>query len=276
LPIRRPQAMNALNDEINNEILAILETYADDDSVRGFVLTGYGKKAFSAGADIGKFPDLLGDSEASIQFSKNCAKLQCYIDTMKKPVIAALNGMALGGGLEVAIRCHAIVAMKGINIQLPEISLGILPGIGGCVVPYRRWPEGAALFHQMITVGKPINSQMAKEIGMVSELADNFNDLISIAITQINKHQGLTPSVTDGPVNLPAFEDLSHPKSGQLILSKEAVDVTVNTIIEAAKVNTLAEALDIGYKGFGSIACTDAAKEGISSFLEKRKPEFSH
>jgi len=275
ITIRRPQAMNALNDEINNEILEILKTYADDDSVKGFVLTGYGKKAFSAGADIGKFPDLLGDSAASIEFSKNCAQLQCYIDQMKKPVIAALNGMALGGGLEVAIRCHSIVAMKDINIQLPEISLGILPGIGGCVVPYRRWPEGAALFHQMITLGKPINSQMAKEIGMVSELADNFTDLIKLAIAEIALHQNSTPAVTPGPIELPEFDTMEQPMSGKLALSKEAVAVTVNTIKAGAKVETLSEALEIGYKGFGTIACTSAAKEGISSFLEKRKPEFT-
>lgn len=274
ITIRRPQAMNALNDEINDEILTILEQYANDDSVKGFVITGYGKKAFSAGADIGKFPDLLGDSSASIQFSKDCAKLQCYIDNMTKPVIAALNGMALGGGLEVAIRCHSIVAIKDVNIQLPEISLGILPGIGGCVVPYRRWPEGAELFHQMITLGKPINSQMAKDIGMVAEVADSFPELIEIAIAEVGNYQGSTPSVVDGPVNLPAFLNLEQPMSGKQILSKEAVNVTVNTIKEGAAANNLSDALEIGYKGFGAIACTAAAKEGISAFLEKRKPVF--
>ncbi|MCP3673786.1 MAG: 3-hydroxyacyl-CoA dehydrogenase/enoyl-CoA hydratase family protein [Gammaproteobacteria bacterium] len=275
ITVRRPQAMNALNDEINDEILAILEEYANDDSVKGFVITGYGKKAFSAGADIGKFPDLLGDSDASIAFSKDCAKLQCYIDQMTKPVIAALNGMALGGGLEVAIRCHSLVAIKGVNIQLPEITLGILPGIGGCVVPYRRWPKGAELFHQMITLGKPMSAEEAKSIGMVAGIAETFPELITIAIAEIDKHLGKTPSVLDGPVILPPFADLSNPMAGKLALSKEAVNVTMNTIKEGATASNLSTALEIGYKGFGSIACTEAAKEGISSFLEKRKPVFT-
>ncbi|MBN2124021.1 MAG: enoyl-CoA hydratase/isomerase family protein, partial [Deltaproteobacteria bacterium] len=148
--IRRPQAMNAINPEINNEILSVLETYEKDPSVKGFVITGYGKSAFSAGADIGRFPEVLGSHEDSVQYAKACADVQLAMDRMEKPVVAAINGMALGGGLEVAIRCHAMVAARNATFQFPEITLGILPAIGGCIVPYRRWPQGAALFHEML------------------------------------------------------------------------------------------------------------------------------
>ncbi len=275
ITIRRPQVMNALNDEINDEILEILKAHTDDDSVKGFVLTGYGKRAFSAGADIGKFPEMLGDSQASIEYARTCAKLQCYIDQMHKPVIAALNGMALGGGLEVAIRCHSIVAIKDVNIQLPEITLGILPGIGGCVVPYRRWPGGASLFHQMITLGKPINSQMAKKVGMVTELADNFPELIDKAIAQVSKHQSTTPVISESPVAIPDFEDCDNPVNGNLALSKTAINVIKKTIMAGAKADSLSEALEIGYQGFGSIACKPAAKEGIGAFLTRKKPVFT-
>jgi enoyl-CoA hydratase/3-hydroxyacyl-CoA dehydrogenase len=118
ITIRRPQAMNALNDEITDEILSVLKDNADNPAVKGFVITGYGNAAFSAGADIGRFPEMLGDSEASVQYTRECAKVQEYMDHMAKPVVAAVNGLALGGGLEVAIRCHSIIATK--NARLPR------------------------------------------------------------------------------------------------------------------------------------------------------------
>ncbi|MBT8372013.1 MAG: 3-hydroxyacyl-CoA dehydrogenase/enoyl-CoA hydratase family protein, partial [Deltaproteobacteria bacterium] len=186
ITLRRPQAMNALNDEMTNEILGVLEKFADDPAVKGFVITGYGLAAFSAGADIGKFPSMLGDPDASAQYARDCARVQMFMDQMDKPVVAAVNGMALGGGLEVAIRCHSIVATKNAALQFPEISLGILPGIGGCVVPYRKWPQGASLFHDMICLARPLMAAEAAEIGMVTRVADDFPDLISAAIDEVN------------------------------------------------------------------------------------------
>ena len=143
--MRRPEALNAISDEINNEILGVLKKYADDPAVKGFVITGYGNRAFSAGADIGKL-QTLGNFNAAAQYAKDCAEVQLFMDKMKKPIVAAINGMALGGGFEVALRCHGMVATKNAFFQFPEITLGILPGIGGCIVPYRKWPQGAKLF----------------------------------------------------------------------------------------------------------------------------------
>ena len=274
ITIRRPQAMNALNDELTDEILDILNQYADDSAVKGFVITGYGTAAFSAGADIGKFPSMLGDPEASAQYARDCAKVQVFMDQMQKPVVAALNGLAMGGGLEVAIRCHSIVAMENAILQFPEITLGILPGIGGCVVPYRKWPRGAALFHDMICFGKPLTAKEAAEIGMVAGLADNHQRLFQAAIAEVNRLQGKVAGIPEGKVEIPEVSIPDQPMAGRQALSREAVAITARTIQKAVATENLAEALEIGYRGFGEIACTEAAKEGISAFLERRKPEF--
>ncbi|MBU1902543.1 MAG: 3-hydroxyacyl-CoA dehydrogenase/enoyl-CoA hydratase family protein [Proteobacteria bacterium] len=274
ITIRRPQAMNALTDEITDEILSVFKAYNDDPAVRGFVITGYGNSAFSAGADIGKFPGMLGDSEASAQYSRDCAKVQCFMDQMEKPVVAAVNGMALGGGFEVALRCHSIVSVKNAFFQFPEITLGILPGIGGCVVPYRRWPKGAELFHDMICFGRPIKAQEAKDMGMVSRIVDEHADLIGAAMEEVNKLQGNITRIPDGKISIPEITIPEAPMAGKQPLSREAVSITARAVKDAAAVERFADALEIGYRGFGEIACTDAAREGITAFLEKRRPEF--
>ncbi|MFH1630146.1 MAG: enoyl-CoA hydratase/isomerase family protein, partial [Pseudomonadota bacterium] len=274
ITIRRPQAMNALTDEITDEILSVFKAYHDDPAVRGFVITGYGNSAFSAGADIGKFPGMLDDSEASAQYSRDCAKVQCFMDQMEKPVVAAVNGMALGGGFEVALRCHSIVSVKNAFFQFPEITLGILPGIGGCVVPYRRWPKGAELFHDMICFGRPIKAQEAKDMGMVSRIVDEHADLIGAAMEEVNKLQGNITRIPDGKISIPEITIPEAPMAGKQPLSREAVSITARAVKDAAAVERFADALEIGYRGFGEIACTDAAREGITAFLEKRRPEF--
>jgi enoyl-CoA hydratase/3-hydroxyacyl-CoA dehydrogenase len=274
ITIRRPQAMNALNDELTDEILGVLKQYSNDPAVKGFVITGYGTAAFSAGADIGKFPSMLGNAAASAQYARDCAKVQVFMDQMAKPVVAALNGLAMGGGLEVAIRCHGIVAMRNAVLQFPEITLGILPGIGGCVVPYRKWPQGAALFHEMICCGTPLSAGDAAEIGMIARLADNHQDLIRAAIEEVENLQGKVTGIPPGKLEIPELVIPDEPKAGKQLLSKEAVAITAQTIQKAAATADLAAALEIGYQGFGEIACSEAAKEGISAFLERRKPDF--
>ena len=274
ITIRRPQAMNALSDDITNEILAVLKENMDNPSVKGFVITGYGNAAFSAGADIGKFPKMLGDSDASVQYAKDCAGVQLFMDQMGKPIVAAINGMALGGGLEVAIRCHSLIATKNALFQFPEITLGILPGIGGCIVPYRKWPDGAALFNEMICFGRPIKAKEAADIGMVTRIADDYSELIKGAVEEVNNLQGRVKRISDAKVDIPEITMPDEPMAGKQPLSKEAVSIVLKTVKDGAAADSFAEALEIGYKGFGEIACTDAAKEGISAFLEKRKPEF--
>jgi enoyl-CoA hydratase/3-hydroxyacyl-CoA dehydrogenase len=274
ITIRRPQAMNALSDEIINEVVAVLEGYASDMAVKGFVLSGYGTRAFSAGADIGRFPETLGNNEAAAQSARDGAVLVEYIGRMEKPIVAAVNGMALGGGLELAMRCHSMVATSNATFQFPEITLGILPGIGGCVIPYRKWPKGAALFNEMICLAKRINTQQAADIGMVAQVSDGYLEMIRAAVAQVHNLQEKLPKVPEGAVDIPDFPIPEEPMAGKLPLSREAIAIAFRTVQSAAAANSLSEALEINYRGSGEIASTDAAKEGITAFLQKRKPEF--
>ena len=274
ITIRRPQAMNAISDEINNEILSVLKDHVDDPDVKGFVITGYGTRAFSAGADIGKFPQTLGDKSAAYQYAKDCAEVQLFMDRMNKPIVAAINGMALGGGLEVALRCHGMVATKNATFQFPEITLGILPGIGGCIVPYRKWPQGAKLFHEMICLARPLNAQEALEIGMVTKIVDDYPGLIRAAVDEVKSLEAKIQRIPDGKVDITEITIPDEPMAGKLPLSKEAITIIEKTMKAGAAAGTFAEALEVGYQGSAEIACTEAAKEGITAFLEKRRPEF--
>jgi enoyl-CoA hydratase/3-hydroxyacyl-CoA dehydrogenase len=274
MTIRRPQAMNALNPEVTGEMLKVMKQNADNPDVKGFVITGYGNSAFSAGADIGKFPEMLGDWDASLQYAKDYAETQLYMDRMEKPIVAAVNGMALGGGLELAIRCHGMVATKNAQFNFPEITLGILPGIGGCIVPYRKWPRGASRFHEMICLGRPIRVPEALEIGMVDESAEDYSDLIIKAVKLTRRLERNIRRIPEGRVEIPPFDLPAQPSAGRLPLSKEVISIAIKTIKDGAAALNLSEALEIGYAGFSTTACTDAAREGITAFLQKRKPEF--
>jgi enoyl-CoA hydratase/3-hydroxyacyl-CoA dehydrogenase len=274
ITIRRPQAMNALRDDIMDELLSVLKEGMESPSVKGFVITGYGNVAFSAGADIGKFPEMLGDKSASAQYARDCAKVQLFMDQMDKPIVAALNGLALGGGLELAIRCHGIVATSHAHLVFPEITLGILPGIGGCVVPYRKWPEGAERFHEMICLGRPLPAKEAADIGMITKISHDYEALIADAVAEVKNLQGKIQRIPEGRIEIPEIKIPEDPAAGNLVLSKEAVALTVKTIQASAAADSLADALEVGYQGFGEIACSDAAKEGITAFLERRMAEF--
>jgi enoyl-CoA hydratase/3-hydroxyacyl-CoA dehydrogenase len=274
ITLRRPEALNAISDEINNEILSVLKENADNPDVKGFAITGYGTRAFSAGADIGKFPQTLGNKAAAAKYARDCSEVQLFMDRMGKPVVAAVNGMALGGGFEIAIRCHSIVATKNAFFQFPEITLGILPGIGGCIVPYRKWPQGAKLFHEMICLARAITAKEALEIGMVSKVVDDIPALIKAAVEEVKNFEGKIPRIPDGNVEIPEFTLPDPPMAGKQPLSREAIAITVKTIKAGAAAETFSEALERGYQGNAEIACTEAAKEGITAFLEKRRPEF--
>jgi enoyl-CoA hydratase/3-hydroxyacyl-CoA dehydrogenase len=272
ITLRRPEALNALHDELTDEILAVIRR--DEESARGFIITGYGPRAFCAGADIGRFPTMLGDAEAAAQYARDCSRLLRHLDGMRKPVVAALNGMALGGGLEVALRCHGIVAMRDAWIQLPEITLGIVPGIGAMVVPYRRWPDAAALFHGMVRQGQRVTAVAAHEHGIIDSLADSYNELIARAVAQVEALAGRIKSPSDTPVMMAPPAAIEAVSANGQRLSAEVLHILDNAILEAAKAKSFADALEIGYRAFGASACTAAAREGIEAFLQRRAPDF--
>jgi 3-hydroxyacyl-CoA dehydrogenase len=275
LTLRRPQAANALSDHTCNEILAELKKGEADSSVKGFVITGYGPKAFCAGADIGGFVATFGNHEKGQALSRGNSKVLEYIDKMNKPVVAALNGLAMGGGTELATRCHSMVAMEKAFMQLPEITLGMIPGMGGVVIPYRKWPKAAAKFHAMIGKSERLTAQEALEIGIVKKTTKTFPELIDAAIAEVNRLQGNIPRIGDGPVEIPAFVVPDAPTAGDLPLSKEILGIIGGIINKAAAAKTLAEALEIAYWGAGDISCAADCKEGVNAFMEKRKPQFA-
>ncbi|HXE48481.1 MAG TPA: 3-hydroxyacyl-CoA dehydrogenase NAD-binding domain-containing protein [Ramlibacter sp.] len=270
--LRRPEALNALHDELTDEILAVIRRHEDDPKVAGFVITGYGTKAFCAGADIGRFPSMLGDAQAAAQYARDCSRLLVHLDHARKPVVAALNGMALGGGFELAIRCHALLADRSAWMQLPEVTLGIVPGIGAMVVPYRRWPNAAPVFHGMLTRGDRLKAVQAQELGIVAEVANGYDELIARAVVRVRALAGRVPAVADAPVAVPPFET-SGAANGKA-LSGTVIGIIERAVTDAAKVPTLQAALEVGYQAFGAVACTAAAREGITAFGERRAPDF--
>ena len=272
--LRRPEAMNALHDEMTDEILAAIRAREADPKVAGFVVTGYGTRAFCAGADIGRFPSLLGDAEAAAQYARDCSRLLVHLDAMTKPVVAAINGLALGGGFELAMRCHGLVATRGAWMQLPEVTLGILPGIGAMVVPYRRWPRAANVFHGMLVRAERLKAAQAQELGVVDTLADDADALLRAALERVRALAGRVERIADAPVAVPAFDGGPARAAGGRALSARVGALIEAAVRDAAAAPSLAAALDIGYRAFGATACTAAAREGIDAFLARREPDF--
>lgn len=269
--IRRPGALNALDDEVNAELLGVLDEFETDPATVGFVITGYGKRAFCAGADISRFPAMLGDEDACIRYARDCSQVLTHLDSMSKPVVAALNGMALGGGLELAFRCHGIVAVTDAWLQLPEATLGIAPGIGGMVIPYRRWPAAASVFHDMLRQASKLSASEAHRLGIIDALADDTGSLLGLAVDRVKQLTADVRSPSQEPVEVPPFSSLTTEDLESEGLSREVVDIIEEAVVEAAAAKRLAEALEIGYSAFAATACTKAAREKITAFVSDGK-----
>jgi enoyl-CoA hydratase/carnithine racemase len=274
ITMRRPQVANALSAYSCDEILAELKKGEKDPKVKGFIITGYGTKAFCAGADISGFIGTLGDHAAGAELSRRNSKVIEYIDQMDKPVVAAVNGLAMGGGMELAMGCHSIVADKKAFFQLPEITLGILPGMGGAVIPYRKWPQAAEIFHGMVGEARRLTCEDARDIGMVKAVTESYSEMIRAAKAEVERLVGNVPRAMSGPVSIPEFKVPEEPKSGDLPLSKEALGIVAKVVNEGAAADSLKAAMEITHKRCGDISCIDAPKEGVFAFLEKRKPNF--
>ncbi|EED36091.1 fusion of 3-hydroxyacyl-CoA dehydrogenase and enoyl-CoA hydratase [Luminiphilus syltensis NOR5-1B] len=268
ITLRRPDALNALHDEMTDEILDELERAEADPSIEAIIITGYGTQAFCSGADIGRFPSLLGDHGSCVDYARACSRLLLRMDVCKKPIIAALNGLALGGGLELALRCDAMVMMKDAYLQFPEISLGIAPGIGALAVPYRRYPAAAATFHDMIMKAERLSAADALSLGVVRSLSTDLSDLFDQA-------QSAARWVRDhGKPNLDAPVDVGtvNPETP---FSAEVGSIMARAITDAAAAPSFNKALEVGYQAFGDTGMTKAAREGIDAFMERRRPDFT-
>lgn len=237
--INRPESLNALNSKTIQELSNIFDELNDAQEVRVIILTGSGEKSFVAGADIKEFAD-FGTSDAE-NLSRNGQKILFdKIENLSKPVIAAVNGFALGGGLELAMSCHIRYASENAKLGLPEVTLGLIPGYGGT----QRLPKlvGKGRANELIFSAKMISAEKAKEIGLVNEVF--------------------------------SLEELL-PKSNELakIIARNS-PMGISKAIEAVNQSDKESGFEREMKSFGQLFEMDDKKEGVAAFLEKRKAQF--
>ena len=239
--VNRPKVLNALNTPTWKDLRTAFEAARDDVAVRGVILTGAGDKAFIAGADISELAHVAAFEAA--QASRFGQEVLDLIENLGKPVVAAVNGFALGGGCETAMACTIRIAVETAKFGQPEVTLGLLPGGGGTQRLPRLVGKGRAL--QLILSGEMIDAQEAYRIGLVNEIVPAAN-LIARAEAILKKIGANAPIAVK--------------------FSLEAVNKGLET--------GQAEGLLLEASYFGLCAATEDKKEGTSAFLEKRAPQF--
>jgi enoyl-CoA hydratase len=239
--VDRQEKLNALNAEVFSELGAAFDSLRYDDKVRGVIVTGAGEKAFVAGADIGELAKM--DAMDGVRVSRTGQGVFRAIERFSKPVLAAVGGYALGGGLELALACHIRVASENARFGIPEVGLGIIPGYGGTVRLARLVGVGRAV--EMALTGEMVGANDALDMGLVTHVVPR-EELMDRAKETLRK-------VT---------------KNGPL-----AVKMVLESIYRGLD-TTLAEATAVESQMFGLLASTDDVKEGMTAFLEKRKPDF--
>jgi enoyl-CoA hydratase/carnithine racemase len=239
--VNRPKVLNALNTPTWTDLRTAFEDAKADTSVHGVILTGAGDKAFIAGADISELAHVDAyEAEESSRFGQGVLDL---IENIGKPVIAAINGFALGGGCETAMACTMRIAVEHAKFGQPEVKLGLLPGGGGTQRLPRLVGKGRAL--QLILTGETISAQEAYRIGLVNEVVPAAN-LIARAETILKQIMANAPIAVK--------------------FSLEAANKGMDT--------SQAEGFALEASYFGICAATEDKKEGTSAFLEKRAPQF--
>ncbi|MFX1483378.1 MAG: enoyl-CoA hydratase/isomerase family protein [Promethearchaeota archaeon] len=244
ITINRPAKYNALNGAVREALTNFFKKAEEDDVVRVIVLTGAGEKAFAAGADISQFPGI--NSKVVRPAAKQGQDISVYIESMSKPVIAAINGVALGGGCELAMACDIRYASANARFGQPEILLGIIPGYGGTV----RLPRlvGLGRAKELVYTGDQIKADEALRIGLVNKVFDSVEDL----------HKGVK-ELTDKLVERPGVA---------MKLAKQSL----NSSWQMSLRDSLAFELDVFCQTFD----TEDKEEGVAAFLEKRKATFKH
>jgi len=241
ITINRPSKLNALNSETIGELHYALEVCNTNDDVKVIVLTGSGEKAFVAGADISEFADFNVEEGAALA-AEGQDKLFNYLENLSKPVIAAVNGFALGGGLELAMSCHFRIASDNAKMGLPEVSLGVIPGYGGT----QRLPQ---------LIGKGRAMEMIMTAGMIdANKAFNY---------------GLVNAVVSQEALLPLAEKLA----GKIMRNSS---VAIGAAIKAVNANYTdgVNGYQVEITKFGECFGTEDFVEGTTAFLEKRKADF--
>lgn len=243
LAIQRPESLNALNSQVFDELEAVLTSLTKEsfDNCKVLIVTGQGEKAFVAGADIKEINSL--NEVAGHKFAERGQNVFRTFENLKIPVIAAVNGFALGGGLELALSCDFIIASENARFGLPEVSLGLIPGFGGTVRLSRV--VGLAKAKEMIFSGDMIKSDEALRIGLVNKVVPQSELLAEakkIAVTIASR----------APVAI------SHAKESIMRSFDQDIDTAMKT-----------EALE-----FSKLFTTADVKEGTQAFIEKRKPAF--
>ncbi len=241
ITINRPKALNALNSKVLMALSETLDKVNDDEEVRVVIVTGSGEKAFVAGADIAEMSEMT-PLEGS-NFSRLGQLVFKKVEELKKPVIAAVNGFALGGGSELALACDFIYASENAKFGLPEVTLGIMPGFGGTQRLPRLIGKGRA--KELIFTGKMISASEAYEIGMLNKVLpqEQLMDAVKEVARQIAKNGPIAVSIAKGLVDV-------------------GYDIPLDD-------GCLMES-----KSFGVCASTEDKREGMKAFLEKRKPVF--
>jgi enoyl-CoA hydratase len=244
LTLNRPQALNALNSQMLNEISSAVRELSemDYDHAKVLVITGAGEKAFVAGADIKEMSDLNSDLAKS--FAEKGQSVFHEFNLLKIPVIAAVNGFALGGGCELALACDFIIASENAKFGLPEVSLGLIPGFGGTVRLLNA--VGIRKAREMTFTGELLTAAEAKTCGLVSTVVPQ-SELI--------------------PTVMKKVEMISSKSSVAVGLSKKSINQAFDLEIEKALSNE-AEIFSSAFESADS-------KEGMQAFLEKRKPNFN-
>jgi len=241
LSINRESKLNALNIETLAELRSAFQSVYDDDSIRGIILTGSGEKAFVAGADISEIAQL--SEVSSRKFAEEGQEIFLAIENCPKPVIAAVNGFALGGGCEIAMACHIRLASENAKFGLPEIKLGILPGYGGT----QRMPliVGKGKAFEMMLTGDMIPAQEALTCGLVNYVLPNKEALIGKAKELLKKIMKNSPSAAE----------LIITAVNAGIYNETGYQAEANSFLKATR--------------------TEDFREGTSAFLEKREPKFT-
>ncbi|MBS3784726.1 MAG: enoyl-CoA hydratase/isomerase family protein [Anaerolineae bacterium] len=239
--------VNSFNKQVVTELGEAMDELLADDEVKAIVITGAGTNAFVAGADIPEIKELLqnaGDEYAEArEFIERGQGVNLKIDTADKPVIAAINGFCLGGGLELAMACHMRICSDRARLGQPEINLGLIPGWGGT----QRLPRivGKAKALEMILTGDMITAQEAYRIGLVNKVVP--------AGAILKEARGLARKIVSK--------------------SKFPIAATLHAVTEGLE-KTVEGGLDTEKEQFVSLADTEDIREGVNAFLEKRQPEF--